>query len=393
MSNVLLQSIRPLTQDERLQAMQNARDAVRASYGNAPQRAAFEARLESMTWVDMLIWALCIVVLAAAFVLSAMRLYHIGRETFMHSIAHEQSAMFAGAFIVILAEATQLISALALAKVHDRKFRIALYLVGAGATCIAIVGNVQVVQPWAMDGAFGAWVTALHNPFAWLEAFLPPLFVLAMAHVLKHELLDAVALQVAQKSAYEKALAEWQRLVGADAETHAEWTRFYANALRDAVRAANARTKAGKETLPLLTNADWRALVYREMHADRWYENAAQTEALVAVALPPTTVHVPQQSAKRSRTGNGGGGNATDEVTTAMQNAVHFADGSVQVQCPYCNEQYVKPDAAKARLALTAHVGRWCKIKNTPAPVTMPASDAARQPVFSTNGHSEEAQI
>lgn len=380
MSNAL-QSIRPLTQDERLQAMQDARDAVRASYGNAPQRTDFEAHLERMTWVDMLIWALCIVVLAAAFILSAMRLYHIGRETFMHSIAHEQSAVFAGAFIVILAEATQLISALALAKVHDRKFRIALYLVGAGATCIAIVGNVQVVQPWAMDGAFDAWSSALHNPFAWLEAFLPPLFVLAMAHVLKHELLDAVALQAAQKVAYEKALHEWQRLVSADAEAHPEWMRFYANALRDALRSANARTKAGKETLPLLTNADWRALVYREMHADRWYEDASPAVHTVqsdpVPQAQPASMHVSNAPAKPSRTGNGGGGNATDEVTSAMQNAVHHADGSVQVQCPHCGKVYRKSDAESARLALTAHVGRWCKVRNASA-------------VVSANGHTGE---
>jgi hypothetical protein len=41
--------------------------------------------------------------------------------------------------------------------------------------------------------------------------------------------------------------------------------QFYANALQDALRKANARRK---ETLAALTRADWRLAVYREMQAD-----------------------------------------------------------------------------------------------------------------------------
>ena len=45
--------------------------------------------------------------------------------------------------------------------------------------------------------------------------------------------------------------------------------QFYANALRDALRKVNSRKR---EVLEILSHADWRALVYRELQADDWYE-------------------------------------------------------------------------------------------------------------------------
>ena len=47
--------------------------------------------------------------------------------------------------------------------------------------------------------------------------------------------------------------------------------QFYANALQDALRKANARRK---ETLSQMTVEDWRLAVSREMRADMWYQNA-----------------------------------------------------------------------------------------------------------------------
>jgi hypothetical protein len=413
-----LQVMRPLTQEERTQAMKKAREAVRASFGDAPQLADFVVDGLQLTWVDRLIWFLCIVVLVCAFMLSAMRLFHIGRETFLHSINHETSAAWAGAFIVVLAETTQVISALALAKVNDPKFRLALHFVSLGATAIAIVGNLQVVKPFQMNEPFEEAPKPLRNPFAWLEALLPPLFVLAMAHVLKHQLLDMIAAQEEQKAAYESALQEWHRNVTRDASMHPEWTRFYANALRDALRTCNARTKAGKEALPQLTVADWRALVYREMQAENWYADAPQvlhmhsahaehgsasteanayalqsadastnapalydaraeqnaTASMDAVlnqtalqsadASMQSNAYAPAPAMHKQRTGNGGGGNSTDEVTSAMQAAKHLPDGRIEVHCPYCSCKYVKPNADAARMALTSHIGRWCPARN-----------------------------
>jgi hypothetical protein len=54
-------------------------------------------------------------------------------------------------------------------------------------------------------------------------------------------------------------------------EGYPSWIQFYANALQDALRKANARRK---EALSQMTVEDWRLAVGREMRADMWYQNA-----------------------------------------------------------------------------------------------------------------------
>lgn len=387
MSVNALQVIRPLTQEERIQATNKAKEAVRASYGNAPEREDYVGYVSQMTWVDKLIWLLCIVVLVSAFVLSAMRLYFIGYETFLHSIADENSAKAAGAFIVILAETTQVISALALAKVKDRKFRLALHFVSLGATAIAIVGNLQVVKPFAMTEPFSEAPQELRNPFAWLEALLPPLFVLAMAHVLKHQLLDALAMHEAQKTAYERALQEWQRNISRDASMHPEWSRFYANALRDALSKANGRTKAGKDALPQLTVADWRALVYREMQAENWYANMP-TNAVSGGRTADTDSGRGQRYGQgySKRTDGHADGRTGGQPSflsavhtadghadghTALLSAVHDADGQVDGRGHGYGQGYTKQTDARTRV--------WTYLEENPTAVSLKVRELAER--------------
>jgi hypothetical protein len=45
--------------------------------------------------------------------------------------------------------------------------------------------------------------------------------------------------------------------------------QFYANALRDSIRKVNSRRK---DALAALNTDDWRAMVYRELQADNWYQ-------------------------------------------------------------------------------------------------------------------------
>jgi hypothetical protein len=63
---------------------------------------------------------------------------------------------------------------------------------------------------------------------------------------------------------------DW-RLVTTMPEGYPSWIQFYANALQDALRKANARRK---EALSQMTVEDWRLAVGREMRADMWYQNA-----------------------------------------------------------------------------------------------------------------------
>jgi hypothetical protein len=125
------------------------------------------------------------------------------------------------------------------------------------ATIIALTGNVQLALPGHEN-----------SPFAWLEAVAPPLLVLSTAYVIKEQLLDSIQQRHANERAFQEALVAWQIATG-DPEAHPRWSQFHANALRDALRKANARRQ---ETLHDMTTADWRAAVYRELQAEAWFE-------------------------------------------------------------------------------------------------------------------------
>ena len=96
----------------------------------------------------------------------------------------------------------------------------------------------------------------------------PPLLVLSTAYVIKEQLLDSIQQRHANERAFQEALNDWQ-LATYDPEAHPRWSQFYANALRDVLRKVNSRRK---ETLQDMTTADWRAAVYRELHAEEWFE-------------------------------------------------------------------------------------------------------------------------
>lgn len=133
------------------------------------------------------------------------------------------------------------------------------------ATVLALTGNLQV-------GLTGH----VHSPFAWLEAITPPILVLSTAYVIKEQVLESVEQRHANERAFQAVFADWQAAT-ASPEQHPQWTHFYANALRDALRKTNVRRK---EALANMTRADWRAAVCLEMQADQWYEESVpdQTE-------------------------------------------------------------------------------------------------------------------
>jgi hypothetical protein len=106
-----------------------------------------------------------------------------------------------------------------------------------------------------------------NSPFAWLEAIAPPVLVLSTAYVLKEQVLESIEQRHADEHAFQAARAEWQAAT-AEPEQHPQWSQFYANALRDALRKANSRRQ---EPLSRMTRDDWRIAVTREMQTDSWY--------------------------------------------------------------------------------------------------------------------------
>ncbi|MEO8392438.1 MAG: hypothetical protein ABI700_05535 [Chloroflexota bacterium] len=256
----MIAQIRPLTQEERQLARGAAQEAVLRAVGEHPNREYFNkhATHRYPPAVMRLISGLCIVLLLAAFTPSAIRLYVIGSTTFGAAIPYQLAMTAVGIATVLTAEIGQVVFSLALATLGTSKSATRLLYGSMGiATAIALVGNVQVALPGHAN-----------SPFAWLEAIAPPLLVLSTAYVLKEQLLETIHLRHTNEQAYQTAVNDWQQSA-INPEAHPRWMQFYANALRDAVRKVNTRKREALETL---NTADWRALVYRELKADDWYE-------------------------------------------------------------------------------------------------------------------------
>lgn len=256
----MLFQLKPLSQEERQLARSAAQDAVIRDIGERPKREHFtqHAAHRYPPGVTKLITGLCITLLLAAFTPSAIRLYVIGSQTFGAAVPYELAMVAVGVATVLTAEIGQVVFSLALATMGTTmNARRLLYISMGIATLIALVGNVQIALPGHAD-----------SPFAWLEAIAPPLLVLSTAYVLKEQMLEAIELRHANERAYQVAVNEWQTAT-VNPEAHSQWMQFYANALRDGLRKANSRRREALETL---TTGDWRALVYRELQADQWYE-------------------------------------------------------------------------------------------------------------------------
>ena len=94
--------------------------------------------------------------------------------------------------------------------------------------------------------------------------------------MIKEQILETVEVRHANERAFQVALEEWQTATSTP-EEYPTWMQFYANALQDALRKANARRK---ETLGQMNVEDWRLAVGREMRADMWYQNAEPDSGL-----------------------------------------------------------------------------------------------------------------
>jgi hypothetical protein len=255
----MLSQIKPLTQEQRQNAYDAARNAVVRAIGDRPERRQFNRHTVSRypQSVTRLINVLCILLLLAAFTPSAIRLFVIGSQAFGAAVPYDIAMLAVGIATVLTAEIGQVVFSLALATLGTtRSARRLLYVSMGIATAIALTGNIQVALPGHMQ-----------SPFAWLEAIAPPLLVLSTAYVLKEQLLESIETRHANERAFQEAVNSWQATT-ANPEGHPQWMQFYANALRDTLRKANSRRK---EALVTLTMAHWQGLVCRELQLDNWY--------------------------------------------------------------------------------------------------------------------------
>jgi Trp operon repressor len=95
---------------------------------------------------------------------------------------------------------------------------------------------------------------------------MPPFLTLVVGQSLKYRLLDKAGQRYQAKAAYDEAMQDWRALV-ASIEDQSGWIATWANVLWDAWCHGKRRDLVAEITLD-----ERRAIVLREMQADRWFE-------------------------------------------------------------------------------------------------------------------------
>jgi hypothetical protein len=279
-----------LSESDRLAARDVARENVIKRIGPKPTREQYQDRTagEYPRYVVIVVTTIVMVLLAAFFVISAQRLYSIGKEKFTtprdgNAITFEHGGMVAGIAIVIGSESAALGFWLAAGVLGKRRSeKRVLYALSLASTALALIGNGQ----FALGGD---WSNLTGDPFSIIEALLPPLVVLGAGLTFERLFVDDIARRHANEREFQQDLAAWTAATG-DPESSQHWKQAYANALKHKLVEANGRGRGQaerRELMGTLTAADWRALVYRELQADSWYDTAQPDQP---VALPVAVV-------------------------------------------------------------------------------------------------------
>lgn len=342
----------PLSEPQRSAALEAARSKIAGTLvlADEPVKEAFNAATHGHfpPRVTQAITALCVLVLVAAFLPSAMRLHKVGFDAFALVFTHLQSLYFAALCIVLMAEFGEVVFVLGASNAQTRWSKLGMWAGAAICTAIALSGNAIAVGQHAGD-----------NLFAFLETFSPPVLVLLISNILKGQILDAIQDRHAAADAFQKAHDAWAtetaeaknawRDAFDNAHLHHSWMRVSANALREALRRANAqRTTVLRE----LTDADWLALVGREMNADAWFERAQPLEVSAPIIIERTDERTDQPAPRVGLPSGDTGGRYTGELdNTVTENA----DGTFTATCPTCGKTFTGVSAKRAKMSLVGH--------------------------------------
>ena len=287
-----IEALRPLSDEERIEAREMARENVIRAIGKRPSREQYkDANIgEYPAWVNVAGGILLTVVLFAAATVSAFRLYAAGKEHFLESIPDPDRAMLVGVATFLLAEFMVLSAALSARVFFRGKEQLLLLPPIAVGLAVALAGNWTITRPDTLWG--------------WLDTVAPPIALLSVAIIGEKLILQAVKRRHENERAYQQALAEWKAAT-ANPEQSPRWRAAYANALRDKLREANSRgpgRTARMEVMQAMSLAEWRQLVAREMAAEDWFDGAASPSPLsVGHSVAPTAAPLQRWSGNGHR--------------------------------------------------------------------------------------------
>jgi hypothetical protein len=254
-----------LTDNQRIQAREQAHDNLVRKLGGEPRLEDFErhvhkpfgARAEP---VGML---LAIIVLAAAFIISAVHVYGVGYRTYLEGSQNDRTAILIGVAFVILAESSVLaLSVLPTLWATPNAVTNWMRVGVLASAFIATIGNIDATifysaQPFNWIKAW--WSTLATAPNEWALATLPPFLTVLVGMGLKYQILSHNRQRQEAKEAHRQALDEWRQTIDT-LEEHPRWRLTWFNALWDEWR-------KNKPT-PLLESIDREtrlAIVLREM--------------------------------------------------------------------------------------------------------------------------------
>lgn len=297
----IIEKVTALTQQQRIESRQIARGNVVASKGTPPKRMNFTTHNYGRFpfGVRMAIMALITIVLIAAFILSAMRLYDIGNTEFYKTIQDGNSAMAAGIFIILLAEASTVLFMIAISVIGDSWIsKGIMFALAILATLIALFGNYYI----ALDGQET-------NIFSWLEALSPPIITIGTAFVLERFIFGMIEQRHKDQLEFEATLKIYQEQI-ANPENDDQFMQLYANALWDMLLKNNRDRRRKHDGVPIpdllsqLPTHIKHVLVSREIEADSWYKPKTEGRKeetqieykLHEVARQPGFLYAPSQA-------------------------------------------------------------------------------------------------
>lgn len=269
-----------LTDAQRIQALQTARRNLIARIGDEPRFEDFAVRQHSRYgraegWIGAL---LAITVLMAAFIISAVHVFGVGRRTYLETGGTSLTATVIGLALVILAEASVLaLSVLPTLWDTSKRVTVLMYTGVVASAFIAAVGNIDATilyssSPFDWVRAWAGSVATAPSRFA--LATLPPALTVMVGMGLKYWLLSSSRLRHEAQSAYETALQEWQQTVNA-IEEHKNWRLAWATAIWDLWRSLQP-----SDVLAEIDDEMKVAIIMREIQAEDRLRLALESGAI-----------------------------------------------------------------------------------------------------------------
>lgn len=253
--------ILPLSENDRLDAKEQARQLVIRSHGDKPTQEQFIADIvtEYPAWLNRAVFALLVIVGLSAFATSFFRLFSIGRDNFLMTINDHNQGVIVGVAVVLMAEFLTMVSGLSREVLLPHGRRWLMFFPMILGVVIALVGNWTVAQP--------------HDLFSVLEAVSPPIVVLIVSMLGERLIVSTIKARHELRVMYERALNDWKTAT-ANPEGAPQWRNIYASALRERLIAINSKGTGStrrKEIMQGFNNRTWSILVSRELQSDDWF--------------------------------------------------------------------------------------------------------------------------